>query len=229
MNENMKSYGKMIFSNIWVLLILGVAAGLLCYFFYGSKYERIYEANEKLIISINTVNSNALSTFDSIRSSQMAVGDICQIITSDMILLNIEKECGINQIELQKALKVNAIPNTRVIDITISVNSPELALKIAESLDANLSEKLKEIDGAVGYKLLSSPHVDYTPVNRAYPIIFTIVAVLGGFLLGALVNIITVEMKANANKLEHFQGLFSEENILPVPATKMSKFKGDIL
>lgn len=226
MNEKVKKYIRVIFSRVWVILLLGVLSAATVYFSYSKVYEEKFEAKIKLIITTTDSNNQNVSVFDSIRSSQMAVGDISQIIASDAVLTNVEKESNVNQTKISQALNINAIPNTRILDISVKMNSPEISLKVIQSIDKNLREKLKEVDKYLTYKILSKPYVDNNPVNASYPIIFTIAGALGGIILGGLINLILCEMSINAGKLNRIKNLFECDSILPVPVSKSINYEG---
>ena len=226
MNGQVKKYVKMIFSRIWVILVLAIAGAGITYFFNDAIYKEMYEAKVRLILVADESNVQNISVFDMMRSSQMAVGDICQIITSEAVLSDVEMECGVNQTYIGKILKINAIPNTRILDISVQIDSPELALKLVQSLDKNLREKLMEVDNNVTYKVLSRPYVDLTPVNKHYPVLFTVGAAIGGFILGGLINLVIGEMNMLIGNLNYICGIFEEKNILPVPTLKLVKHEG---
>lgn len=196
MNEQAKRNFRLMFSRVWLLLILAVAGAAAAYFSYGRTFEEKYDAKIRLIIMTADVNNRALSVFDSIRSSQMAVGDVSQIITSEMVLSGVEKDCGVSWPDIAETLNINAIPNTRTMEISVQSGSPEKALTIIQSLEKNLGEVLKSVDGSITYKVLSRPHSDAIPVNASYPFIVTAAVILGGIFLGCLLNLALGERRS---------------------------------
>lgn len=226
MNEQIAKYMKVIFSRVWILLVMAIISAGAVYITSGRVFEKKYEAKMKLIITLNDPIAANISVFDSIRSSQLAVGDISQIIDSDAVLTGVEKDCNIDRLYISKVLKIDAIPNTRILGIRAEMNTPERALKLVESLNKNLNMAMKEIDSIITCKILTSPNVDLIPVNRYYPLIFTVAAALGGFILGALINLITGEKNLLAGELNYIHNLFEEENILMIPAARIPKHEG---
>lgn len=229
MNMQVGKYIKIIFLRVWILLVLAIVSAGAAYFTANKELDKMYEAKMKIIITLSDLGASNISVFDSIRSSQMAVGDISQIICSDSVLASVEKELKADRLNILDALKINAIPNTRIMDISVEMKTPEGALKLVESVDKNLSIKLKEIDSSITYKILSKPSVNLIPVNRAYPVIIAIGAALGGLLLGAMINLIIGEQKLLAGGLNYIHNLFEEDNILLVPAAKIPKHEGGVL
>lgn len=229
MNEQIGKYMKIIFSRVWILLVLAILSAGAVYFTCDRVFEKMYEAKMKLIITLSEMGASNISVFDSIRSSQMAVGDISQIISSDTVLASVESECNVDRLYIIEALKINAIPNTRILEISVEMNTPEGALKLVESLDKNLSINLKEVDGTITYKILSKPNVNPIPVNQAYPVIFAFAAAMGGLLLGAMINLIIGERNILPGEMNYIHNLFEEENILLVPASKRPKQQGGVL
>jgi capsular polysaccharide biosynthesis protein len=223
MNEQIAKHMKVIFSRVWILLVLAIVAAGVVYINSGRAFEKKYEAKMKLIITLNGPVATNTSVFDSIRSSQLAVGDISQIIDSDAVLTGVEKDCNVDRLYISKVLKVDAIPNTRILGISAEMNTPERALKLVESLNTNLNIAMKEIDSIITYKILSMPNVDPIPVNRYYPLIFAFAAALGGLTLGAVINLIIGEKNLLAGELNYIHNLFEEENILMIPAAKIPK------
>lgn len=226
MNEQVGRYMRIAFSRIWLLLVLAVASAGIVWFAGGRELEMKYEGRMKMIVTLSEARSGSISVFDSIRSSQMAVGDISQIVSSDMVLAGVEKECGVDRLTIGRELTINAIPNTRILDIGIERNSPEAAVKLLESLDKNLRIRLKEIDASISYKMLSKPFAGPVPVNQAYPFLFAIAAAFGGALLGAVINLASGGRNLPETGLNQIRGLFEGENILLVPAAKLPKQEG---
>ncbi len=228
MNEKLKKYISMIFSRIWIMLILAILSGIAVYAFNDKLYDKIYEAKLKIILVADETVAQSVNVYDQLRSSQLAVGDISQIIKSEAVLYSIEKECSVNQEYLVKNLIIDAVPNTRVMDISFSINTPELALKVIQSLDKNLSEKLWEVDSNIKYKILSSPRVDLIPVNKNAPVIFTILAALGGFILGGLINLSMGGLNFLTSELNRIYTIFEECSVFPVPLSNLPKHAGGV-
>ena len=229
MNEQIAKHLKVIFSRVWILLVLAVAGAGAVYITSDRVFEKMYEAKMKLIITLYDPITTNISIFDSIRSSQLAVGDISQIIDSDAVLTGVENDCNIDRLHISRVLKIDAIPNTRILGISAEMNTPEKALKLIESLNKNLNLAMKEIDSVITYKILSRPSVDPTPVNRNYPVIFTAAAALGGLILGAIINLVIGEKNLLTGELNYIHSLFEEENILMIPVAKIPGREGDAL
>lgn len=225
MNEISKKYINLVFSRIWLLVLLMVVSAGTAYFAYENSFEPIYEAKIKMMIAINDEYTSGVNIFDSIRSSQMAVVDVSQIATSEEVLSGVERECGVNQQVLENSITINAIPNSRIIEASIQTYSPDLALMLLQSLDKNLYAKLHEIDG-ITYKVLNRPYANGIPINSNEYILYTGIAALGGIFLGGLINIIIGEYGLVNKGAISINGLFENENILLVPTSKKPKIEG---
>lgn len=201
MEEQVKRNFKLMFSRVWVLLLLALAGAAITYFTYARNFEPRYEATARLMIMTSDVNNRTLSVFDSIRSSQMAVGDVSQIITSETVLAGVEKDCGVFWLNLLEDLNINAIPNTRTMEISAQSGSPEQALAIIQSLERNLGIVLKDVDGNITYRILSRPYASTVPVNSAYPVIFICAAAIGGLILGCLINLVLGQGSSKSSPL----------------------------
>ncbi|MGI6085245.1 MAG: hypothetical protein ACOYIF_07330 [Acetivibrionales bacterium] len=224
MNEISRKYIKLIFSRIWLLIFLAVVSAGTSYFAHKNSFEPIYEAKIKMMIVINDEYANEINIFDSIRSSQMAVVDVSQIATSEEVLSGVEKECGVNQQILENSITINAIPNSRIIEVSMRTYSPDLALMLLRSFDKNLYAKLQEIDG-ITYKVLNRPYANETPINSNEYLLYTAMAVLGGVFLGGLINIMTGEHRLIGKDIISINGLYENENVLFVPALKNQRLK----
>jgi capsular polysaccharide biosynthesis protein len=219
-----KKYIRLFFSRIWLLFLLLVVSSGAAYVAHKNSYEPIYEARIKIMIVIDDIYANAINIFDSIRSSQMAVVDVSQIATSEEVLSEVEKECGISRQILEDSITINAIPNSRIIEGIIQTYSPELALMLLQSLDKNLYAKLDEFDG-ITYKVLNRPYTNGTPINGNNYLIITGLAALGGILFGGLINIVIGESGLFKKSITSINDLFENENILPVPTLKKAKIE----
>jgi capsular polysaccharide biosynthesis protein len=228
MNKEIVKYIRIALSRMWILLALAVAAAATAYIACDREFVKKYEASMKLIITLGEVN-DGYSVYDSIRSSQMAAGDLSQIIISDAVLARVEEECRVDRQNIIEALKVEAVPNTRILNISVETDTPEGAVKLVESLDKNLSSQLKEIDGSITYKILSRPHLNNIPVNQAYPVLMVAAAAFGGLLLGILINLALGGKQLENGGLEYVHSLFEEENILLVPAAKKPGQEGGLV
>jgi capsular polysaccharide biosynthesis protein len=223
MNTQSKKIFKMVFSRVWILLLLAAVAACSAIFFNNEVFEEKYESRMKVILSTEDLAGAEISTYDLLRSSQMVVADICEIITSKTVLLLMEDECSINHKYIRESIEIDAIPNTRILDIGIATYSPELSLQLMQSLHKNLGKTLADINSSVTYKVLSEPDMDDRPVNGGYRVLIVLSCVLGGLVLGGLINIILSDKNMGMDGTESLSEIFRGTKIFPVPMFKPAR------
>lgn len=226
MNEQSWKYIRIFFSRIWLIMGFSLASGAITYYAYTSSFQPVYEGKMKMMVTISDNYQSSVSIFDSLRTSQMAVGDVSQIATSEEVLAYVEQKCGISQQTILKALTINAIPNSRIIEIGVKFNSPQLAQQIIGALDISLISKMRKLENGITYKILNKPYSNNTPINGNGYIIYTLAAIFGGVILSGLINIILGETRLMSESLESITVLLKNENVLPVPSTKKIKGQG---
>ena len=225
MNEQSGKYLKIILSRLWLIVIITALSAGAAYYTQTNSFVPKYEAKMKMLIVISDEKQQSVNVFDSLRTSQMAVVDVSQIAGSEEILSDVAAKTGSSYKQLSNALTINAIPNSRTIETSISLGSPELALKAVQALNESLYVKLGQIQNGITYKVLNKPSVGDNPINSRESLVFTILAAFGGMVLGAIINLLLGETRAN-KQLYPARQLFKEENILPVPASKKLKTEG---
>ncbi len=222
MKKNLKKYAVMILGRIWLPVMLAVLAAGSVYFIKNRTYEEKYRARVKLILVADDAGQR-VNIYDLLRSSQMAMGDICEIIDSETVLSEVQKDCSVSLSYIRQVLSIEAIPNTRILNLTVQTGTPDKALMLIRSLEKNLREKLVDIDGNVTYRLLSEPHVDSHPVNGNHTMLYSAAAAAGGFLIGCIINLLLAEFKIGIKSLNEVSLLFEGKKILPVPGYRPVK------
>lgn len=154
-----------------ILIILGfIVAGII----YTSEFTiPMYSASTTLVLASSEdaeKNVNTTITATDITINSKLVSTYSELVKSKNILREVISNLGI-QIEedvLRKHVKVTAVKNTELIEITVEDENPNIAAKIANEIARVFTEKVKEIYNINNVQIVDEAEVAGEPSNINY-------------------------------------------------------------
>lgn len=154
-----------------ILIILGfIVAGII----YTSEFTiPMYSASTTLVLASSEdteKNVNTTITATDITINSKLVSTYSELVKSKNILREVISNLGI-QIEedvLRKHVKVTAVKNTELIEITVEDENPSTAAKIANEIARVFTEKVKEIYNINNVQIVDEAEVAGEPSNINY-------------------------------------------------------------
>lgn len=134
---NLKEYFTIIYKRIWLIIILPILASLASAYMSFYVIKPTYEANTTMYV-LNKKSGEQLNLGQSeLLGGQLLVKDYRELIKSRSITENVIEQLGIKDVKWDKfadKISVEAKNDTRVIEIKVENEDPEMAKNIANKL-----------------------------------------------------------------------------------------------
>ena len=125
---------RMLLTKIWVLIISGIAVGIIAFSITELAITPLYQSSIKLYI-INRQNGST-TTLSDIQSSTQLVQDYKVLVTSlpvvEQVIRNLELDMDSD--ELVSRIKCEIESDSRVLQVTVTDEDPERAKKIVDAV-----------------------------------------------------------------------------------------------
>lgn len=210
---------RMLLTKIWVLIISGIAVGIIAFSVTELAITPLYQSSIKLYI-INRQNGST-TTLSDIQSSTQLVQDYKVLVTSlpvvEQVIRNLELDMDSD--ELVSRIKCEIESDSRVLQVTVTDEDPERAKKIVDAV-ADISAKqitsVMQIEGVnvIEYGRVatepSSPNVKKNTILGAAVGVVVAIAVL-------VVRFILDDTIKSAEDVEKYLGI---TNLSLIPLTE---------
>lgn len=181
---------KMLFSNLKYIIFVTVLFGVLGYF--GSKIlvTPIYEAGAKMIVNTRK-DENQNVTNDQINSAKNLVNTYAVIVRSRDVLNQVISDLQLsdNYTQLSKCIRVSAVSDTQVMQITVQHYDRDTAIAIAAKLLEIAPGVIVDKVEAGSVKTVEEAYAGEQPVSSS-AIHNAILAAMAGFILVCAVIVI---------------------------------------
>ncbi len=187
MELNLKEILYLAFVKWWIILICALIFGLGALVYTQNFMEKDYEANTTLYVGKNAdeegVNSTALNIGTSV------VPDYREIAKSRLVASTVINELGITHLSVENLIKkINVIQraDTRVIEISVTDTSPEMAMKITNKTADVLKRKIIDIMQVKNVQVIDVAVIPTEPISLSSKTILVIM-IMVGIIFGGLV------------------------------------------
>lgn len=191
MELNLKELFHLAFVKWWIILICALVFGIGALIYTQNFLEYDYEANTTLYVGKNAdeegVNSTALNIGTSV------VPDYREIAKSRLVASMVINELGITHLSVEDLIKkINVIQraDTRVIEISVTDTSPEMAMKITNKTADVLKRKIVDIMQVKNVQVIDLAVIPTEPVSLSSKAILAIMIFLGIFFGGIIILLI---------------------------------------
>ena len=148
MELELKDYFKILLKWLWLILILPIISSTLSAYISFFVLEPVYEANTTLYV-INKSNGSDFSiAYNDLLIGQQLVKDYKEIVKSRRVTSRVIEKLEITHItpsQLADKINVNSKHDTRLIEIKVQNNNPEMAANIANEVAEVFTEEVMEI------------------------------------------------------------------------------------
>lgn len=163
---DLKQIFEILISKIWLIIILpvifSIAAGLASYYLM----EPVYETSTT--IYVNEKKQGAPLAYSDLTLSSQLVSDYRVLIKSRMFTEVVIKELGLQDISpshIAERITVNAVNDTRLIEIKVQDSNPLLASNIANKLAEVFRDKIIEIIQIENITVIDEAYVPKSPIK----------------------------------------------------------------
>lgn len=203
-----------LFLQRWVIIIL-VSILSVAVFFVGSKavYQPMYQSTATLYIAGDDSYSGNTSAdaYNSYTLALKVVSDCDYLLASRSVVNQLiqEMDLKIGLGTLQERIDTQNPSNTRILEVTVEAESPELAKKLVDRLCEIGEEKINDAMGANHVRLYEYGTLSGTPCNKiantTYLIVGAVAAVVT-FIVCLLVFLLDDRLRS-AEQIEQVLGL----------------------
>lgn len=179
---------KVLFSKLFVIIFVGILTGSLAFGYTKFFVQPMYTSSTQVYI-LNKPNTDNLTTSDLAFATYLAK-DYQVLIVSEPVLKEVITELNLNMTtkSLASRISVSLKEETRIIQIDVKGESPQLAKDIADTLRDAVNEKTKDVMG--GIEAVNAIDEATLPVAPSSPNVIKNTAI--GFLAGAALVILIV-------------------------------------
>jgi receptor protein-tyrosine kinase len=171
-------------------VVAGVLAGLAVAALLLQGSTPLYASSARFFVSAAdaSASADASAAYQGDLLSQQRVASYAVLLTDEALAARVVAEMGLNMTPAELAGKVTAkpVPDTVLLDVTVTDTSPERAHDIADTLSRRFTATVAELETADGasrptveVRTVRSPELDPDPVSPNGPRTWALGAVLG--------------------------------------------------
>jgi non-specific protein-tyrosine kinase len=132
----LRQYWELLRKWLWLILLTTVIAAVAAYFF-SSRQTPVYRASTRLLVSQSVSNSASLQYADILAAERLS-STYAQMLTARPLLEAAIAKAGLEGIvepeELARAVSVQPVRDTQLIDLHVEYPDPVIAAKLANAL-----------------------------------------------------------------------------------------------
>ena len=181
---------KELFDIFWSkkIVIIFITAIFICMGIYYTKNMTVpdYKSTSTLVLARNTSN-NEIITQTEVTLNQKLVATYTTLVESNTVLREVisNLKANISEEELRQSVSVKLVPNSQLIEISVTNRNPNLAKDYTEEITKVFVEKVKDIykmDNINIVDIAKIPEKPYNINHKTDVIIFTAI----GFIIACL-------------------------------------------
>ncbi len=145
--HGLRYYLLLVWKWVWLFILLAVlAAGVT--FAASRLITPVYQA--KTILLINDTPTTGVNDYTAILMSERQASTYAEMINNPLLLKQVMADLGLNTNEksLAESIRVDLIPNTRLISITVDNINPTLAANIANDIAIQFINQLQGVESS---------------------------------------------------------------------------------
>lgn len=200
---------------LWVIVICGIAAGAVGFAVSFFVLTPQYESTTKVYILNKTADN---LTYNDLQTGTQLTKDYTQLIKSREVLETVIATCGLDEKydAFAKRVRVEALPDTRIIAITVTDESPAMAKLLASEICKVASEHIKNV---MDLQAVNIAEEAYLPEGPSSPSVvkWTVVGALVGIFLSAMIIILRSLMDDTVKTSEDIEKYLELSTLAMIP------------
>ena len=182
----------------WYLVVAGLLLGGLAAFGLLQVLTPQYESNIQLFVSTSSGGGDLASVAQGGEFSQARTASYAQLLDGRDLAARVIDDLGIDATpeELTDGITAQVLPETVILDVTVTDSSPERALAIAQSLGEEFAEVVRQVETPAGestvpvqVSVVATPQLPSEPASPS-PVMTIAAGLLLGLALGAVVAVV---------------------------------------
>lgn len=213
---------------LWLILGCGIATGVAGLLISLLLITPMYESTTSVYILDRDGGSGGV-TYTDIQMGSVLTKDYAQLIKDRTVLEEVLGEFGLDEgyESLARRVKVEALTDTRIITVTVSDESPEVARALADEIRKVAAEHIKDVTAIEAVNVVEGANLPERPASPSVPKWAGIGALLGAFLCAAalVIRFLSDDTVKTGEDVERYLGL-STLALIPVIGEEAEAGKG---
>ncbi len=194
-------------SRLWLIILCAVIAAGAAYSYVRFFVKPVYSSTATLYIG----SSNGPATIGDVNISDSLAKDYEVIIRRRKILDEVVRRLDLNMTagQLKQCVSVSNVPDTRILDITVTTVDPARSKEIADAICVVASDELVSIIKDDYVSIVDVGNISSSPSNINLPVSMILAALLGMFLsmLYVMIRTFADDKLRTAEDIERWLGL----------------------
>ncbi|MCC8065310.1 MAG: hypothetical protein LIO70_09535 [Clostridiales bacterium] len=183
---------KALWKGAWLIVTAALLAGSIFYLGTKTFVAPTYQASFTAYVNNRTASTESTSTLTSsdLTAAKSLVYTYVQILTGRTVLESAAAEAGVDYdyTELSEYISADVVDDTEIIEVTVTVDSPETALALAEAMADTAPDYVAEIVEGSSMQIIDAPVLPTSIYSPSY----LKNAAIGGFLGAVLAAAVIV-------------------------------------
>lgn len=215
----------MLWHYAWMIVASAVAVGILGFIISTFFITETYESNTKIVI-LNKQNENTI-TYSDMQLNTSLTKDYAELIKSRYVLETVMETCGVTDEDFEdfsERVDVVNLTDTRIISITVTDESPQMAQYLASEICSVASERIKTVMDLEAVNVADEANLPEEPAAPSVPKWTVLAAALGAFgcIAVLLVRFLADDTIKTSEDVERYLGL-STLALIPSRETEADK------
>jgi capsular polysaccharide biosynthesis protein len=184
-NMELKEYLNILLKRIWLIVVFPIIASILSMYVSFFVLAPVYESNTTLYIITKSSGNEFSIAYNDLLTSQQLVKDYKEIVKSRRVTSRVIDELNITNLSASKLadkISVNSKNDTRLIEIKVEDNNPELASNIANKVAEVFISEITKFMNLENINIVDTAQPSIDPI-KPRPLMNTAVAFIVGLLL----------------------------------------------
>ncbi|MGY2083159.1 polysaccharide biosynthesis tyrosine autokinase [Blastococcus sp. SYSU DS0539] len=206
----------------------GLLLGLAVAAFLNWSAERRYESTTQFFVDVTPESSESRDPYGNQQFSQQRIVTYAQVLTGRELAQQVVDDLGlpITAVELTEMVTATPLPDTVVLEVTVTDTAPDRAQLIATSVAENFINRVRQLETPEGVptptvevEVMEPPTYNASPVSPATARTLTLGGALG-LLLGIGMALLSVRMDRSLRSEEELVAAAGAEVLGRVPADR---------
>lgn len=209
---------------LWLILLVALLVGGSCFAYLTVTYEEEFTSKSTIYLYYKEEGRSGSAAISYLEVALYTLNDCEQIITSRRVLNSVINDMvedediprawkrAVEEMDysgLKKRLSITNIPESRVLEISVRTDDPELSKELVDRICAYAAGEIKYYMGFDQVRVLDPGTLNYAPSNSVSVLIPAILAVVAGLLIYAIALLIKLndDRITCAEDVEKYLGL----------------------
>ncbi len=202
MNNNEKTVSfadlfQIFLKRLWIILLAAVLVAVSTYMVLVTTYTEEYTSKSTLFVMHPEKGLSASSSTHYYEATINTVSDCAELMTSRSVLYDVIDQLGldahgITYSRLKSMIRISNVPNSHVIEVSVTCFDPELAKEIVDALCTTGATQIENYIEFATAKVIDVGTLNRYPSNSVNPALSLLAGVAAAILVFAFFVLLTI-------------------------------------